>query len=134
MQCVVRSSIHLGFQVSFFFMEKRLAVSDQILQIAELRTVNRREVGFRDDALDKREPHSAGGRISGANSLFVAVCPTGFEARPPKSYLLIRAGHQDPPLKLLRARRFVGAPRIHATPHTWKGLSMFCGSLPFNPK
>jgi len=68
--------------VLFFFMEKRFAVSDEVLEISQLWPVDCGEIGFGDDAPENGEPDSAAARIGRSNALFVAVCPTGFETGP----------------------------------------------------
>jgi len=76
---VVGSTINPAFQVSLFFVKERLAVGDEVLQVSQLRAVNRREVRFSNDAPENCEPDSAPTRIGGSNTLFIAMCPAGFE-------------------------------------------------------
>ena len=86
MKGVVRSPFYLRFQVPFFFMEKRFTVGYQILQISQLWTVNRGEIGLSDDALENREPDSTASRIGSSNTLFVA----GSRPGRPKATLPLR--------------------------------------------
>src|SRR5689334_15066519 len=98
MKGIVRSPFYAGIQVPFLFMEKRFTVGYQILEISQLWSVHRGEIGFRNDALENREPDSAAGRIRSPNALFVALRPTRFETRPSKSCLPSPdSGHQYPP-------------------------------------
>src|SRR5688572_17871584 len=85
-KCVGRSTLHLGVQVSLFFMEKRFTVGGQILQVSELRAVDGWKVRLGNDALEDREPDSASTRIGSSNTVFVTVRPAGFETRPAKSH------------------------------------------------
>src|SRR5260370_9779319 len=63
------------FQAAFLFVEKSLAVGDEKLRVANLRTVDGRIVDLGHNALGQGEPYAAGGRISGTNAVFGAGRP-----------------------------------------------------------
>ena len=69
-----------GGQVPPLVVEERLAVGDQVLQVANLRPVDRRVIDLADDAGGQREPDAAGGRIGGADRLLVAARPARLDA------------------------------------------------------
>src|ERR1019366_2243611 len=56
-------------------MEIAAAVGDEILQISNLRTVNARGVGLREDAVPHREPDAAGCGVRSPNSFLCASPP-----------------------------------------------------------
>src|SRR5260370_186252 len=53
------------FQAAFLFVEKSLAVGDEKLRVANLRTVEGRIVDLGHNALGQGEPYADGGRLSG---------------------------------------------------------------------
>ena len=71
----VRKLLELAVEVPPLVVKKRLAVGDQVLQVANLRPVDRRVVDFADDARGQREPDAARGRIGRADRLLVAARP-----------------------------------------------------------
>src|SRR5262249_26379578 len=78
---MVGSTINPALQVSLFFVKERLAVGDEVLQVSQLRAVNRREVRFSNDAPENCEPDSAPTGIGGSNTVFISLCPAGVETR-----------------------------------------------------
>ena len=92
-------------------MEKRFAVSDEVLEISQLWTVNGRKIRLGDDAPENREPDSAAAGISRSNAIFVTMCPTGIESGLSKSHLpLPHLGHQHPPIKKILTFEFYKQP------------------------
>jgi hypothetical protein len=75
---VVGYALHLYGKIALLFMEESLSVGNEILEIAELRTIHGRVIGLSDNAIPDREPKMAGGGICGTYAGFVAMCP----ARP----------------------------------------------------
>jgi hypothetical protein len=58
-------AFHLRLKMTLFFMEERLPIGNQVLKVANLRTVKCGVIGFGDNAIPKGEPETArGGRRS----------------------------------------------------------------------
>ena len=62
--------------------------SDQILKVTNLRLVNGRVVGFRDNSVPEREPDPAGSGIGGPDTVFASMGPSRFDAGLSKGHAL----------------------------------------------
>jgi hypothetical protein len=62
-------------------VKEALAVSDQVLQVAQLRPVDRRERDLRHDTFSQRKPKPARRGVGRTDRRFVAVRPTWTHAR-----------------------------------------------------
>ena len=67
--------LELVSQIPPLFMEKRLAIGDEKLHVANLRAIDRGAVDLVQDAVRHGEPDFAGGGIGGAHRVFGAGGP-----------------------------------------------------------
>ena len=72
--------LELVEHVAAFFMEESLAIGDEELHVADLRAVDGGAVNLVEDAVRDGEPDFAGGGVGGADGVFGAGGPSGFEA------------------------------------------------------
>src|SRR5439155_819521 len=66
-------------------MEKGLSIRNETLQVSDLRVIHCRIIDFSDDAIPQGEPNSARSCIRCPHAVFVAVSPSGLDARSPDS-------------------------------------------------
>ena len=66
-------------------MEKGLSIRNETLQVSDLRVIHCRIIDFSDDAIPQGEPNSARSCIRCPHAVFVAVSPSGLDARSPES-------------------------------------------------
>jgi hypothetical protein len=92
---MIEDALHLYGQIALFLMKKGLAVSDEVLEVAKLRSVDGRVVDLRNDAIPDSEPEMAGRRVRCAYAGFVAMRPSGFDPRLAKSFLANNFLHFD---------------------------------------
>lgn len=69
-----------GVQLALI-LEERLTIGDQVLEIADLRPVDRGVVDLVENPLRESEPDAAQGRIRSAHAVLVAAGPAGLDAR-----------------------------------------------------
>ena len=81
--------------MALFLVEKALAVSNEVLQVPKLRSIDCRIVDFSDDAVPEGKPDSAGSCLSGSNPILCPVSPSRLDARPSKRFI-----HVVPPYVL----------------------------------
>ena len=62
-----------------FIVEQSLPIGDQVLQVSDLRPVDRRVVHLVEDALGNGEPAPAQGRVRGPYTVLVAAGPARFD-------------------------------------------------------
>ena len=74
----MRSTEYL--EIALLLLKERAAVGYKILQIAKLRSINRRIVDFGDNPIPNREPEMAGCGVCRADAILVAVRPAGLNA------------------------------------------------------
>ena len=79
-QCVIGDALDRNLEIALLLVKERTAVGYKILQIANLRPINRRIVDFGDNPIPNREPEMAGCRVCRADSILVAMRPTGLNA------------------------------------------------------
>ena len=73
------------FEIAAFLMAKGLAVSDEKLEIAGVRTINIRIIDFVDDAVAESEPDAAASMICSADTFFGAASLARLDSRRAKS-------------------------------------------------
>src|SRR6185437_4869292 len=88
-QGMVRQPFGRRLEVTFLFMKERLAISDEVLNVPELRLIDSRIVGLREDAIPKCKPDAAGCRVGGANPVLRAVSPSGLNAWLSESFVVV---------------------------------------------
>jgi hypothetical protein len=76
-------------KMAFLFKEKAFPISDEALQVPNLRTVHRWIVDFGDNAVPESEPDAAIGRVGGPYSIFASMGPPGIDAWSTKSLALV---------------------------------------------
>jgi hypothetical protein len=90
-QGVVPQAFHLRTKVAFLFMEKTFPISDEVLQVPNLRAVHRWIVNLGDYAVPESEPDAAVGRVGGPYAIFAPMGPPGIDTWCSKSLAQIRS-------------------------------------------
>jgi len=78
--CFFSRIFEFVFEIAAFLMAKGLAVSDEKLEIAGVRTINIRIVDLVDNSVAQREPDAAAGMVSGADAFFGATSPARLDS------------------------------------------------------
>ena len=76
-----RKLFELAVEVPPLVVKKRTAVGDQVLQVADLRPVDRRVIDLADDARGQREPDAARRRIGRADGRACRCASSGARCR-----------------------------------------------------
>src|SRR4029077_9888189 len=103
--------------MTLLFMEETLTIADQILKVANLRTVNCGVIGFGDNAIPKGEPKPAGCSVGGAHSALSSLGPSRCNARPAESNSIATKLCQRAPTRRIR-QTFPLAVSVLETAHT----------------
>src|SRR5262245_33527053 len=88
-------------------VNERIAVSDQVLKIADLRSVDRRKVDFVYNSCGQCKPEPTRGRIGCADRVFVTPRPPRFNAGLTKCFTIVclRLHFSDPFIQCLRSSK-----------------------------
>lgn len=75
--------------------EERLAVSDEVLEVPNPRSVNGRVIDLVEDAFGNSEPDPAQGRVDRAYHIFIAARPAGLDPGAAPGRMLLQQGRHD---------------------------------------
>ncbi len=87
-QSIGIDQFNLTDRVTALVVKKRLLIADQILQVSNLRSIDRGIVSFGVHSISDRVPETAGDGISGAYAILGASRPTRFDPRTARGWIL----------------------------------------------
>ena len=86
---VVVDVVEVVLEVALLFVEEGLLVREEELHVPRLRAVDGGVIDLVERAVRGREPDAAAGRVGGADGVFFAGGPAGFQSRATKSGAIV---------------------------------------------